>query len=142
MRDRLIELIDDYIHTVDVNHWYSEELDEGLADHLLDNGVIVPPCKVGDTVYIHWSLTKACAKKVYPVKVYALRWDNKAKDRRICVEGEFNIDVYGGSYTSHYRATFYWDKVGKTLFLTRGDAEMALHPESDIDIITNLNDRM
>lgn len=22
-----------------------------LADHLLDNGVIVPPCKVGDTVY-------------------------------------------------------------------------------------------
>lgn len=24
---------------------------ERIADHLLDNGVIVPPCKVGDTVY-------------------------------------------------------------------------------------------
>ena len=22
-----------------------------IADHLLENGVIVPPCKVGDTVY-------------------------------------------------------------------------------------------
>jgi len=30
MRDRLIELIDDFIHGVDVSHWYSEELDENL----------------------------------------------------------------------------------------------------------------
>lgn len=52
MRDRLIELIDDFIHTVDVKHWYSEELDEHLADYLLENGVIVPPCKVGDKIYV------------------------------------------------------------------------------------------
>lgn len=25
-----------------------------MADHLLANGVIVPPCKVGDTVYMPW----------------------------------------------------------------------------------------
>ena len=51
MRDRLIELIDDFIHSIDVSHWYSEELDEKLADHLLANGIIVPPCAAEDTVY-------------------------------------------------------------------------------------------
>lgn len=106
---------------------------EELADYLLANGVIVPPCKVGDTVYVHWSLTLARAKKVYPVKVYALRWDTKAKDRRICVEGEFEIDTYDGSYTHYYRANFGWDKVGKTLFLSREDAKIALAEKENKD---------
>lgn len=51
MRDRLIKLIDDYIHNVDVTKWYSEELDEGLADYLIENGVIVLPCKTGAKIY-------------------------------------------------------------------------------------------
>lgn len=38
-RERLVELLGDYL--------YSEQ----IADHLLKNGVIVPPCKVGQTVY-------------------------------------------------------------------------------------------
>lgn len=38
-RDRLVELLGDYL--------YSEQ----IADCLLANGVIVPPCNVGDTVY-------------------------------------------------------------------------------------------
>ena len=49
MRDRLIELL---------NKTFAEQYDKrGLltaphtADHLLANGVIVPLCKVGDTVY-------------------------------------------------------------------------------------------
>lgn len=40
MRDRLIELISKV--------QYMGGLEEKLADHLLANGVIVPPCKVGD----------------------------------------------------------------------------------------------
>ncbi len=52
-RDRLVELIDDYIHYVDVKEWYSEELDEGLADYLIEEGnIIVPPFKVGDEVWV------------------------------------------------------------------------------------------
>jgi hypothetical protein len=43
MRDKLIELLGDYL--------YSEQ----IADHLLKNGVIVPPCKAGDTV---WAIIK------------------------------------------------------------------------------------
>lgn len=38
-RKRLVELLGDYL--------YSEQ----IADHLLDNGAIVPPVKVGDVVY-------------------------------------------------------------------------------------------
>lgn len=53
MRDRLIELLNKkYDHFCDqcgVNK--DSHYTENLADHLLDNGVIVPPCKVGDTVY-------------------------------------------------------------------------------------------
>ena len=41
-RDRLIDLIHDSDLSLDSVR---------LADHLLANGVIVPPCKVGDSIY-------------------------------------------------------------------------------------------
>lgn len=40
MRDRLVELLGDYL--------YSEQ----IADHLIANGVILPPCNVGETLYL------------------------------------------------------------------------------------------
>ena len=58
MRDRLIELLKqadfDYSEecTACLENGYKAipKLEEFFADHLLANGVIVPPCKVGDTV--------------------------------------------------------------------------------------------
>ena len=58
-RDRLIELHheagvewDNYLfECIDNNKMPSKTYDEFHADYLLANGVIVPPCKVGDTVY-------------------------------------------------------------------------------------------
>lgn len=47
MRDRLIDLL--YEAEGQVNNDYPTV--EQIADHLIANGVIVPPCKVGDTVY-------------------------------------------------------------------------------------------
>ena len=44
-RDKLIELLNTDMSGC--NGDYAEE----MADYLLHNGVIVPPCKVGDTVY-------------------------------------------------------------------------------------------
>jgi hypothetical protein len=44
-RDRLIELIQNAVNGC-ARHWA-----EIIADYLLANGVIVPPCKVGDIVY-------------------------------------------------------------------------------------------
>jgi len=57
MRDRLIELLkqgdktfaDKYTGKV-MSH--IDELYDFIADYLLANGVIVPPCKVGDMVYM------------------------------------------------------------------------------------------
>jgi hypothetical protein len=45
-RERLIKLYDNFTDTHP--SWYAEE----LADYILANGVIVPPCKVGD--YVLW----------------------------------------------------------------------------------------
>lgn len=59
MRDKLIELIDDFVYNIDVTKWYSEEHDEGLADHLIANRVILLPCKEGDTIY---RIVKFCEK--------------------------------------------------------------------------------
>ena len=44
-RERLIELIQNAVNGC-ARHWA-----EIIADYLLANGVIVPPCKVGDMVY-------------------------------------------------------------------------------------------
>ena len=41
VREKLVEFIDDFIYNVDLKHWYSEELDEKLATHLIANGVTV-----------------------------------------------------------------------------------------------------
>lgn len=52
MRDRLIELLGDFpiFHSTMKERWMPEAV-ERLADHLLAEGVIVPPCKVGDKAY-------------------------------------------------------------------------------------------
>ncbi len=98
---------------------------EAMADSILGIGAIVPPCKVGDTVWVNWENYKS-VKETRPVKVYALRFDTKKNNMRICVEGDFEISSYGGSYTHYYNGTFAWSSVGKTVFLTREEAEKAL----------------
>ena len=54
MSDRLTRLIDGFVFgsqiAVNSIEWNSAKVKE-LADYLIANGVIVPPCKVGDTIY-------------------------------------------------------------------------------------------
>lgn len=62
MRDRLIELIEEahrswleYVDECAFNQTaLSFTFEQMLADHLLAEGVIVPPCKMGQTVYCVW----------------------------------------------------------------------------------------
>ena len=53
MKERLKELLlkSDPLHERDLDDDLVEGEVEAIADHLLAEGVIVPPCKVGDTVY-------------------------------------------------------------------------------------------
>lgn len=106
-RDRLIDLI---YQAGDLAHkWSTDNFTSTLADYLLDNGVILPPVRVGDKVYF------------------------------ICEE----LPEYGGAYISepltitevsdvrfwveHEDENYFeYTDIGKTVFLTREDAESAL----------------
>lgn len=106
MRDRLIELLnhkyDHYCDQCGVNK--DSHYTENLADYLIENGVIVPPCKVGDKIYIVAEITN----KIIECTVIGV-W--------IC-EGNCSI------ITDH--GTIYSLSLEKTVFLTREEAEKAL----------------
>lgn len=104
-RDRLIELIND-CRSMD---GYGMDLVEKQADHLLANGVIVPPCKVGDIIWTYdfmWRLIPCTVDKPYR-----------------CVCGE------KGGCT--FEMCFADDDFGKTVFLTKEEAEKALKERED-----------
>ena len=70
MRDRLIELLkqaDEYASAKMITDY--EDAIQDNADHLIANGVIVPPCKVGD--YIEWD--NGILKKSYRVNGFYYR---------------------------------------------------------------------
>lgn len=79
MRDRLIELIDgfgDDIAFCDICDRPEEDCEacknEQLAEYLIENGVILPPCKVGNKVYfdtyLHGDSVGVQSHKVINVK--------------------------------------------------------------------------
>lgn len=107
-RERLIELLKDggvrdfpYVNA--------------LADHLLANGVIVPPCKVGQTVYV------PDKKSVQEYTVHAVECDEK----HLTIKCHSWLAEREGLLHKH-TAYFDLDDFGKTVFLTRKDAERAL----------------
>lgn len=102
MREKLIELLRD---------WEADIADttfDRIADHLLANGVIVLPCKVGDTV---WDISKG---RVIELKI-------------------MHIEVYENGIVLQYGRdeceVFPTRFIGKTVFLTREEAEAALKEE-------------
>ena len=84
---------------------------ETIADYLLENGVIVPPVKVGDTVYC----TDSYRHLIKPLEIIGFEVDYT---KRIC-----KYYCSGGDYTP---AWFKPTEIGKTVFLTREEAEKAL----------------
>ena len=99
MREKLIEILRKPI--------FPHELvdpTEAVADYLLDNGVIVLPCKVGDTVYYHTSIGGIVAFTIVLIRI-----------RMDCIE---LVNTTG--------VTIFPEDIGKTVFLTREEAEAAL----------------
>lgn len=112
MRDRLIELIGES------SIWNLKQqplLVEQIADHLLANGVIVPPCKVWDTVY--------AVSNYYggEWRVYECRVDNFSVYEKNTFMSISNREGY------NFGANIC--EIGKTVFLTREEAEQALKGE-------------
>ncbi len=87
---------------------------EHLADYLLEHGVIVLPCKVGDTVYSYDEDLYALLD--YRINQITLSDGNPTLYSGVC----FNEDVLLSDID------FVESDIGKTVFLTREEAERAL----------------
>lgn len=112
MRDRLIETIHDYFG-VDAMYFGVDAAD--LANHLLANGVIVPPVRVGQTVYIIDDEVECGDEYVLDVTVDEVGRDRGGVWVTLNLPLGFNRSAYVGAF-----------EIGKTVFLTKEEAEKAL----------------
>lgn len=122
MRDRLVEILlqktchysdtpcDNECGVCDKIELYRSDI-EKLADYLIANGVIVPPCKVGDTVWVDdfmWGLIPCKIDRPYH-----------------CICGEKGGCTFEMSFTD--------DDIGKTVFLncSRVNADIIINETRD-----------
>ena len=124
MLDRLVALINeakDEYPTIPSVNCCKPTFAYYLANRLLAGGVVLPPCKVGDTVYTNLSMQG---------------WYYRIKDRpytaRIVFIGVNDSEETGCGYINvlfeknHNMMQFRLSDIGKTVFLTREEAEQAL----------------
>ena len=119
-RERLIELLRE---TFEYTRGVCIDFDEAAeinADHLIANGVVVTPCKVGDTVWMPWEWNGAkgiaCLKVTTISNIFGFGWS---------IGTDFDTDDEG--YADKYKCgRFEFEDIGKTVFLTREEAEKAL----------------
>lgn len=109
MREQLIKLLNKSVHI----HLEADPA-EAIADFLLDNGVVVLPCKVGDSIYKIWG-----GKSVAEFEVGHIDID-------FLPQVEFSYRKRDGTGYYHFSKS---DEIGKTVFLTRKEAEAALAKE-------------
>ena len=114
MRNRLANLICEAEGKVN-NEYPTIEM---VADYLIANGVIVPPCKVGDTVYnIEYNII---IKKWYVVKKWYVDSINNTGECWNC-----KLKSNKNKYKYDFRFVRF-DDFGKTVFLTKEEAEAKL----------------
>lgn len=120
-RERLIELI----HKCDIMSIPTGEFTEGFADYLLENGVIVPLVKVGDIVYIKGEALKISFIHIEKEIYYCIQFD--CEECCVCpfYEDEVSWEGEHDCRTNGY-LEFTANDIGKTVFLTREEAEKAL----------------
>ncbi len=109
-REKLIELIQNAVNGC-ARHWA-----EIIADHLLANGVIVPPCKVGDSCYPLWHSRN---KPIVERKISRITYS-----ARNTIIGYYEND---GQYRPPLRTRI----LGEDVFLTKEEAEKALKERSE-----------
>ena len=117
MRDRLIEIL---------NESFAEQYrKQGVlltaphtADHLLANGVILPPCKVGDKVwFVHYNSGEVCEATIVSVEYNYYT----SPQEWITVEYAIPYITANNHYKTRIDLMF-----GKVVFLTKEEAEKAL----------------
>lgn len=105
-RERLIELLQNVPTDFEGNRGVG-----AIADYLIEHNVIALPCKIGDTVYyVHKIPCEEC-HQVY--------------DYRECSWTHCENRIYSKRFTLSMI-----NKIGKTLFLTREEAEKVLREKN------------
>ena len=116
-RERLMELINkSFAMQYEMQRFLTAEY---TADHLLANGVIVPPCKVGDLVYALWSVPTETKYVIYCAEVKKI--SQYKRNCRLATVFDLEPIEYRGR-----RREYQIDDFGKTVFLTKEEAEKAL----------------
>lgn len=120
MRERLIELLNNAPEEIflvnGVPMGKIHQTAQTIADHLLANGVIVLPYKVGDTVYF-------------------VIYDSVINEWHISAEPVVDVTTKG-FYTSGHEGSnengdlWLWEDVGDGIFFTKEEAEAALAERS------------
>jgi hypothetical protein len=106
MRERLIKLLEE------ADEYPAYQSYEGFADYFLNNGVVLLPCKVGDTLY-HIS-------NCITAEDFGKNYIDFGRVTQI------SIGRYGEYIFLDTGYSFPFDSVGKTVFLAKEDAEKAL----------------
>ena len=119
MRDRLIEILKKSGAS------FENALPEEIADHLIAKGVIVLPVKVGQTVFVICNTVERIKLKIETC-IYETKIDH------------ISIGAKGAEFHLLYRCITHPDcdwivekDIGKTVFLTREEAEKALAERSE-----------
>ena len=113
MRDRLIELLNDmqdkgYVSAKNEDEISCHVSNKNIADYLLENGVIVPPCKVGQKVYRISTRSGTRIKYIQETNISRIAIDNEGV-WLFCTCNPIAKCVFG-----------------KTVFLNKEEAEQAL----------------
>lgn len=123
MRDRLIELTRKAKkNTKGANCDLEREM--LFVDYLLENGVIVPPCKVGDTVYIifHKKVIQGTVRLIRP---FISKEETVFKGNIVCEIDSFFIE--GKTDQQEFYVVFVKPYgIEHIAYLTREEAEQAL----------------
>lgn len=111
-KERLVELLQNcQIQTRTLEDLFYKSVIEKIADHLLENGIIVPPVKVGDTVY---GISRGA---IIPIDIDRIQYSKRGID----ILGR-NEQYYGyGTITLHPDNEF-----GIEWYTTKEQAEKAL----------------
>ena len=118
MTERLRELLlkCDPIKERDLDDdWGDGEIDD-IVDSLLTNGVIVPPCKVGTTLFFLYNSPYADKPDLTPRIYKTTDWYFEVDKAGIVIN---TSDIHSFNKVYDY-------VLGKTVFLTREEAEKAL----------------
>ena len=110
MRDRLIELINRIVHS-----YFAEE----IANAVIADGWMKLPCKVGDSIYV---LSNGM---IHQSKIIRVKYEEEAENH-----GKFIRErIY--AVICNVKREFNFSDIGKTVFLTREEAEQELEKRKE-----------